>query len=132
MAQSRQRERSISEQTRQRHRQLADAVRRVVQHRYMEPLRLCEIASHLGVSPCFLCRVFRRETGATIHGYLTSLRLSRALELLAGHEGENLTSLGLDLGFASHSHFTRAFRRQFGKPPSAFRGQLLSRFEQDC
>jgi AraC-like DNA-binding protein len=113
---------------------LADAVRRVIQHRYTEPLRLREIAADLGVSPCFLCRVFRRETGATIHGYLTTLRLTRALELLAGREGENLTSLGIALGFASHSHFTRAFCRQFGTPPSVLRGRLAStcQLEQDC
>jgi AraC-like DNA-binding protein len=31
----------------------------------------------------------------------------------------NLTALALELGFASHSHFTDTFRRAFGVAPSA-------------
>jgi AraC family transcriptional regulator len=114
----------MSERTRQRHRELADAVRDLLQQRFTEPLTLEEISAPLGVSPGFLCRVFRRETGATIHGYLMHLRLARAVELLAGGQGKNLTRLGLDLGFASHSHFTRAFCRRFGAPPSVVRARL--------
>lgn len=84
---------------------------------------LREIASELGVSPYFLCRIFRRETGTTIHACLTSKRLTRAYELLSGQQGANLSTLGLDLGFASHSHFTLAFCRRFGIPPSTVRGR---------
>ena len=40
---------------------------------------------------------------------------------------EDLTSLALDLGFSSHSHFSTAFRRQFGRPPSAMRRALRTR-----
>ena len=35
-----------------------------------------------------------------------------------------LTELALDLGFASHSHFTDTFRRTFGRPPSAVRAAV--------
>ena len=34
---------------------------------------------------------------------------------------DDLTALALDLGFSSHSHFTAAFRRAFGRPPAEFR-----------
>jgi AraC-like DNA-binding protein len=30
-------------------------------------------------------------------------------------------ALALELGFSSHSHFTDAFRREFGKAPSEIR-----------
>ena len=33
----------------------------------------------------------------------------------------DLTSLALDLGYADHSHFTNAFRQEWGVPPSRFR-----------
>jgi AraC-like DNA-binding protein len=55
----------------------------------------------------------------SLHQYLTQLRLARALVELP-HAGD-LTSLALDLGFSSHSHFTFAFRRAFGCTPSQFR-----------
>ena len=34
--------------------------------------------------------------------------------------------LALDLGFSDHSHFTNAFREEFGAPPSAFRRVLTA------
>jgi len=50
------------------------------------------------------------------------LRLARALDVIGGYE--DLTALGLDLGFSSHSHFTAAFRETYGRTPSQFRAAL--------
>lgn len=78
-----------------------------------------ELATLVHLSPYELCRIFRRHTGLTIHRYLTQLRLRTALEILADHPAD-LTAVALDLGYSSHSHFTAAFRRNFGLPPSYF------------
>ena len=45
------------------------------------------------------------------------LRLARALDLLG--EFADLSSLGLYLGFSSHSHFSSAFRKAYGATPAA-------------
>jgi AraC-like DNA-binding protein len=95
---------------------LADALRARLAVRFGERASLGELARELGVSPFHLCRVFREETGHTVHGYLNAARLHHALERVTS--GCDLTALGLELGFASHSHFTYAFRRMFGAPPS--------------
>jgi AraC family transcriptional regulator len=34
---------------------------------------------------------------------------------------DDLAAVALDVGFASHSHFTDAFRREFGRAPSEVR-----------
>jgi AraC-like DNA-binding protein len=34
----------------------------------------------------------------------------------------DLTGLAFELGYADHSHFTNAFRQEWGVPPSRFRG----------
>jgi AraC-like DNA-binding protein len=77
-----------------------------------QKLSLSELARAVFSSPFHLARVFRRETGTSLHGYQTRLRLSVALERLADGASD-LTTLALDLGFASHAHFTDAFRRGF-------------------
>jgi AraC-like DNA-binding protein len=46
------------------------------------------------------------------------LRLARALDLLGQYD--DLTALGLDLGFSSHSHFSAAFRQAYGRTPAEF------------
>jgi AraC-like DNA-binding protein len=38
---------------------------------------------------------------------------------------DDLTALALELGFSSHSHFTDAFRAEFGRAPSRIRRSTL-------
>jgi AraC family transcriptional regulator len=79
---------------------------------------LAEIAVHVGLSPFHFARCFRAHTGTSLHQYRLSLRLGLAMTAL--RDGEtNLTQLGLDLGFASASHFSTAFRRAYGVSPRA-------------
>jgi AraC family transcriptional regulator len=80
---------------------------------------LQELASVLHVSPFYLARTFRRETGTTLHKYLLQLKLRSSLDLLPAQD-RNITRIALMLGFSSHSHFSDAFRRTFGKSPTSF------------
>jgi len=80
---------------------------------------LAEIAAELRASPVYLTQVFQQVEGVPLYRYQLRLRLARALDLLAQYE--DLTALGLDLGFSSHSHFSAAFRDAYGRSPSEFR-----------
>jgi AraC family transcriptional regulator len=86
-------------------------------------LSLAALAATVGCSPFHLARTFRASTGTSVHQYQLRLRLSLALDRLADG-ADDLSALALDLGFASHSHFTTVFRRTFGTTPSAFRRAL--------
>jgi AraC family transcriptional regulator len=108
------------ESSRARRRYVYDA-QLILQERFRERYRLEEIARELYVSPFHLCRLFKKETGMPIHRYVNRLRLREAMEQLT--EGSDLSELALSLGFADHSHFTTAFRKEFGVPPSEVRRQ---------
>jgi AraC family transcriptional regulator len=86
---------------------------------------LAEIAAELRASPVYLTQVFRQVEGLPLYRYQLRLRLARALDLLGQYD--DLTGLGLDLGFSSHSHFSAAFRAAYGRTPSAFRQAALRR-----
>ena len=101
------------------HVELADAVRRWLAAHHARSATLEAIARAHAVSVFHLARVFRRATGCTIHAYRTQLRLRAALERLG--DGADLSAIALELGFSSHSHFSHAFRRNFGVPPSRWR-----------
>lgn len=92
----------------------------VMAERYKERLLLRDLANAVGVSPYYLCHVFRHATDMAVHRYLNALRLQAALDRLMD-DGGDLTQLALDVGYSSHSHFSAAFRREFGLPPSQFR-----------
>jgi AraC-like DNA-binding protein len=103
-----------------RARDLAEAARTALSERFASPPSLEELAHTLSCSPFHLCRTFRRAVGLPLRRYLDRLRLRLALERLGAGE-PCLTALALDLGYADHSHFTNAFRREFGRPPSELR-----------
>jgi AraC family transcriptional regulator len=71
------------------------------------------------ISPFHLCRVFRRTTGTSVYDYVLRERLAATLDAVL--DGEDLTTIALDAGFASHSHFTARFRDFFGCTPVALR-----------
>ena len=104
--------------TARRRRERVDAARGYLAARFRKPVRLADVAAAAGVSTFHACRMFKQETGISITRFLHRLRLRAALAELPGCRGD-ITRLALDLGYASHSHFTYAFRREFGVPPSA-------------
>jgi AraC family transcriptional regulator len=103
-----------------------DAARATLAARFGERLSLDDVARQVHVSPFHLAHRFRARTGVGLHAYRTHLRLREALRRIAD-PGVSLTDLALDLGFASHSHFTDTFRRTFGRPPSAVRAAVRAR-----
>jgi AraC family transcriptional regulator len=86
---------------------------------------LSEIAAEVRCSPVYLTQVFQQVEGLPLYRYQLRLRLARALDLLAQYD--DLTTLGIDLGFSSHSHFSAAFREAYGRSPSEFRQSALHR-----
>jgi AraC-like DNA-binding protein len=119
LAAARGHERSRARVDRTAHRDLAHDARALIGLRFRDRVTLAMLASALGVSAFHLCRVHRAQTGTTVHRHLTRLRLRASLEALEGRD--DLCRIALDAGFASHSHFTAAFRAEFGLAPSRWR-----------
>ena len=85
-----------------------------------QALSLEQLARDCGASPFHASRVYRRVTGSSLHQQQNRLRLREALFRLPAMRGQ-LTALALELGFSSHSHFSNAFKAEFGHSPSALR-----------
>jgi AraC family transcriptional regulator len=81
---------------------------------------VAKLAKLANLSPFHLCRVFRRIAGTSIYDYVLHERLAHTLNAVLDG-GDDLTSVALDAGFASHSHFTARFRHFFGCTPAALR-----------
>jgi AraC family transcriptional regulator len=105
---------------RRRWRERVEAVKLALNQRLGRPPALAELARTAGCSPFHLSRMFRDVAGLSLRRYLGRLRARLAAERLAAG-ARDLTALALDLGYADHSHFTNAFRREWGVPPSRFR-----------
>ncbi len=81
------------------------------------PLRLADLADAAALSRAHFARAFHAATGQAPHRYILQRRLQRAHALLRRTDlavGE----IGAACGFADSAHFSRVYRRHFGRPPS--------------
>lgn len=83
-------------------------------------LNLDDIASAVGLSRPHFYRLFRENMGITPNVYVNTLRMEEAIERLINTD-QAVTSIGLDLGFATQASFTRFFGANVGIPPTDYR-----------
>lgn len=84
-----------------------------------EDITIDDLAEQFYLSKYHMMRLFRRETGTTIHAYLTERRLMLARERIRG--GMSATDACFRSGWRSYSSFTRAYSRRFGTTPTGRR-----------
>ena len=100
------------------------AVRWLAEH-YDQPIRIADLADHVGVSVPTLNRHFRAVTAISPLQYQKQLRLQRArVELLAAPG--DVAAVGYAVGYESPSQFSREYRRLFGVPPGQDTKRLIS------
>lgn len=94
---------------------------------YNKPITLNQLAKHCGVTPEYLCRLFRRHLGITPWQYLERLRL-RVAHYLLQETGLSVADVAFLAGFNDLRHFQRLFKRAYGKIPKSV--QRLKRSRQ--
>ena len=80
-------------------------------------LQLVELCNVAGVSRAHFARAFRNTIGMAPHSFVLQRRLARAIELLRFGK-LSMKEIAERCGFADQAHLTRAFKSQFGHPPS--------------
>lgn len=83
-----------------------------------EDLSLELISSKFYLSKYHLLREFKKNTGYTIHQYITQKRLIMAKELLK--DCWQVSEVCSKCGFGDYSNFIRAFKREFGISPKKY------------
>ena len=92
-------------------------------HEETEGLSLQSLSQQLGVHPAHLSRAIPKYLSSNLGEYIRQQKVKQAIGLLT--EGRlSLTEIAFACGFSDQSHFTRTFKRYFGKPPKAFRDMI--------
>jgi AraC-like DNA-binding protein len=79
-----------------------------------------ELASEAATSRSVLAERFQHLVGSSPMQYLTQWRMLLAANLLSGSNAP-LARIAEDVGYQTDTAFSRAFRREFGTPPAAWR-----------
>lgn len=93
-----------------------------LQRNYSRNVGVEETARTCGVSRSCLYRAFQAEFRCSPSDYLTRFRIQRACQLLC-HSTLSVSAVAVSAGFADPFYFSRAFRREVGCSPSAYRTQ---------
>ncbi len=94
---------------------VARAVRWLTEH-FAEPLRVRDLARHVGMSPSALHMHFKSVTTLSPLQYQKRLRLQEARRLMLG-QGLDAAEASFRVGYESPSQFGREYRRMFGESP---------------
>ncbi len=100
---------------------LVRQVQTVIAGELAERLDVGRLARRFQLSREHLSRLFRDQTGITLHEYITRMRMRTAVDLLLQ---TRLTAkeIAVRCGYSEYSIFYRTFRKCFGRSPDELRG----------
>lgn len=85
-----------------------------------ERITIEDLADELGVSASYLSRLFKKETGDSVSGYIRRQKIEMAKNLLRYSE-YSIIEIANRLSFSSQSHFIQQFREYTGMTPKKYR-----------
>jgi AraC family transcriptional regulator len=85
-----------------------------------EDVSLAQLAQIVGYSPAHFVRLFKNSLGCAPYRHVFNMRLDRARQLLLASDLP-IAAIAVETGFASQSHLTTAFVREYKTPPGQLR-----------
>lgn len=78
-----------------------------------EPIRQIDIAKHLGITPEYLCGVFKQCEGISLIPYINIVKLE-SMTILMKREGISLRQAASLYGYSDPNYVSRMYKRLFG------------------
>lgn len=100
-----------ADQDNQNSRQLSEDIKQYVREHYTDcNVNISAIAEHIGITPRYMSRIFKEQTGMNLLNYINDVRIERAKVLLKT-TAKTVDEIAAETGFAN----SRTFRRNFQK-----------------
>ena len=90
---------------------------------YAEKISLDQIAENMYLSPFYISKIFKSETGEAPIRHLIHIRLERAMELLKEGYAGSVQEIAQKVGYEDAYHFSKLFKKRYGIPPSQVKKQ---------
>jgi two-component system, response regulator YesN len=104
---------------------LISKAQQALHSRYMEDLQVTQIAEELFITPNYLSRLFKQETGISFSEHLSQIRVQKACELLVG-TNEKIYRIGEVVGYGNPRYFSEWFVKHMGMTPGEYRNRKSS------
>lgn len=91
---------------------------------YNEKISLDTIAENMYLSPFYISKIFKSETGDTPIRHLIHIRLEKARELLLQEKEMSIQEVAAAVGYDDAYHFSKLFKKYYGQAPSRVRKEV--------
>lgn len=92
---------------------------------FKEDVTLDMASKAVHISPEYLSRLIKKETGSTFLEHLTRIRLKKACELLSDLNYK-ITCIADQVGYGGSGYFSQLFKKYYGLTPSEFRQEMIN------
>lgn len=103
----------------------ADAIKRYIHQNLGEELSRERLAEAFFMSPDYLGKLFKKETGESLGNYIAAEKMKRAGELLASTD-KPVGEIAAELGYGNFSYFSKSFKKYTGMTPMEYRSQKVT------
>ena len=100
--------------------ELFHKIKKFLEDNYLEPITLNSISRSFGINEFKLKKGFQQYFKTSVIKYMSELRMSRAREILMTGDMA-VSEVSEMLNYSHPNHFSNAFRKHFGIPPSEVR-----------
>lgn len=101
-----------------------ETVKRWIKEHYAQPAELGSLARMVYLTPSYLSKLFKHETGMTITDYLIEIRIKKAKQLLKHASDKKIHEIGSEIGYPDPAYFNRLFKRIVGITPNEYRRRI--------
>ena len=104
------------------------AVNRIITYlneNYEDKISLEQIAHNMYLSPVYISKIFKEETGESPINYLIKIRLEKAKDILLNSEGGSIKSIANQVGYDDVYHFSKLFKKYYGISPLYYKKQAM-------
>lgn len=101
-----------------------ETVKRWIKEHYDQPAELGSLARMVYLTPSYLSKLFKQETGMTITDYLIEVRIKKAKLLLKHSSDMKIHEIGSEVGYPDPAYFNKLFKRMVGVTPNEYRRRI--------
>jgi YesN/AraC family two-component response regulator len=100
--------------------ELYEQVTAYIRENYGKQLTLQSICAKIGISPTYLCRLFRNCGSTTFSTFLTKCRIDAAAAMIQSNPRTPLKDIAASVGYEDASYFSRVFHKTVGISPTRY------------
>ncbi len=88
---------------------------------YRKKISLNKISQNMYLSPVYISKLFKEETGESPINYLIQLRLEKAKDILSTTSEASIKDIAKDVGYDDAYYFSKLFKKYYGVAPSHYK-----------